>query len=136
MTSRAHIAEVLREGEALTLTVNGECMMPTLGPGSCITAQKANRYLPGDVLVFTTSHDSMLVHRLLGTLPGERLLCKADREPRPDALLPITRVVGRVIEIEGQPLRTQATKRLTCCLAFAWHLTRLATAKLVTRKTV
>lgn len=90
-----------KAGKAVTITVEGVSMNPTLYEGDKITVQSVETYLPGDILVFTYKQEGLLVHRLLKT-EQNRYFCKGDNSFRLEDLSP-EQILGKVTEVNGAP---------------------------------
>ena len=108
------ITELSRSGP-LTVRVNGACMSDTVPDGCYIQFDRQSWYLPGDILVFSRGDKQWVSHRLLGYAPGRsgwKVITKADRETRPDAPHPVSRVLGKAIAINGIPFQPGFCSRL------------------------
>jgi hypothetical protein len=98
----AKVARTLRELAAetpLSVRVSGDCMAPLLESGAMIQVVRRWFYWPGDPLVVHAPDGRLLVHRLLGCYSrgrGWRWLTQADNALRPDAAVPVERIIGRV----------------------------------------
>jgi len=86
----------LLSGSPLPLRVAGGCMSPALQDGARPALERVTRVWPGDVVAFLTKDGALVAHRVLVALPGGRLYTQADREALPDAVVPRSRLVGRV----------------------------------------
>jgi phage repressor protein C with HTH and peptisase S24 domain len=117
--------------ERLSLTVAGNCMSDVLPPGSRIEICRTRTLLPGDVVVIPTG-DTLVVHRVIGRYRRNhvaKVLTQADNATRPDMAVPLSAVVGRVVSVDGHPLKITPRSRLRAFgrfLAFAWNRMRNA----------
>lgn len=91
----------LASGRAVTVTVHGVSMNPTLWEGDTVTVQKANIYAVGDILVFTYKNE-LLIHRLL-KIEAQRYFCKGDNALRLEDF-PMENIGGKVVLLNGHPL--------------------------------
>lgn len=131
----ATVARALRElamDTPLALRVSGECMAPLLASGAVIQVIRQPFYWPGDPLVVHALDGRLLVHRLLGCYSrgrGWRWLTQADNGLRPDAAVPVERIIGRVCGGDCAPLlvRVPLSHRTRAVLRFVkFALLRLA----------
>jgi len=118
-----HATGLLQPGDTLAIRIKGVCMLPLLHEGDLVTVQKARCYWPGDVLVFSGTTQSLMVHRLLGWVPGGRsgwrVMTRSDVAARIDALLSHDQVLGKVVELEGRAFTVTLAQRcrsLGACL--------------------
>lgn len=94
------LCALLCAGHPWHLRVQGSCMAPLLRSGASIRCAARRCYWPGDLVVAAAPDGRLLVHRLLGCLPGPeglRWLTQADAATRPDGALPRDRILGRVV---------------------------------------
>jgi len=122
------------------LPVSGRSMRPTFADASRILMEKADRLRFGDILVYTNG-TFLVVHRVVGIRRGPLFRTKGDGLAHLDpGLVPPSRVLGRVVEIEraGRRYRTDGTAprlyaRLMACgsalegflYRFAYRIDRL-----------
>ena len=126
------VHDLLREiaTERLSLTVAGNCMGEVLPPGSRIEIRGTRILLPGD-LVVVPAGDTLVVHRVIGRYRRSRVakvLTQADNAMRPDMAVPLSRVIGRVVSVDGHPLNITPRSRLRAFLrflVFAWKRRRI-----------
>jgi phage repressor protein C with HTH and peptisase S24 domain len=103
-------------------------MMPLLADGERVAVVPARRYWPGDVVVFQAADGRLLVHRLLGfRRSAGALACvtQGDGAPVHDPPVPVSRLLGRVVEPERA--RASAPDRWRAVRAYL----RLALRRLV-----
>lgn len=109
----------LAQEHPVEVTVRGGCMAPLVADGERVAVAPARRYWPGDVVVFQAADGRLLVHRLLGfrRLAGA-LACvtRGDGCPCPDAPVPLTRLLGRVVAPDRA--RAAPADRLRAVLGF------------------
>lgn len=113
-------------------------MAPLLRSGASIRCAAQRRYWPGDLVVATAPDGYLLVHRLLGCLPGPdglRWLTQADTATHPDGALPRERILGRVIggEVHPAALSVPWRHRLWACGRLLRHALRAGARRLLTR---
>jgi hypothetical protein len=129
------LATALAEGEEVALRVAGNCMEPNVSDQALVRLGRPRFFVPGDVVVFQYPDQSrLLVHRFLGYVRRRgtwKLMTMADRAARPDPLIDMSRVLGRVIERSGRTCRVAPRARLEairryavwCARCFARRLT-------------
>jgi hypothetical protein len=109
-----------RDG-GLTLRVNGDCMSGVFSDGAKIRVERRVAYLPGDVLVFARGDGELISHRLLGFLPGRkgwRVLTRGDNYQQADPPTALSRVLGRITQINGKALHCGISTRVRSGLAY------------------
>jgi hypothetical protein len=126
---RSDATELLRASAGtapVRLRVAGECMAPALRAGDVIEVRGRRWYWPGDLVAVSGPEGGVLVHRVLGCLPGRsgwRVLTQGDRNPRPDRPATSASLLGRVTGVLGRgPVTVAAAARLRSLarlLAFA-----------------
>lgn len=129
---------LLSAGHPWRLQVHGSCMAPLLRSGASIHCAARRRYWPGDLVVAAAPDGRLLVHRLLGCLPGPegpRWLTQADSATHPDGALPRNRILGRVVGGEAHPaaLSIPWWHRLWACGRLLRHALRAGARRLGTR---
>lgn len=93
------VVRQLMDDESITVTVKGECMLPWIENGANVMVSPARVYWPGDVVVFLSSKDQHLAHRVVGLYRRSgrlKVLTQADASQRPDAASSIEHILGRV----------------------------------------
>ena len=114
--ARGCITTALADGDALVLRVAGGCMHPDLADQTAVRLKQPRLFIPGDVVAFHCSKQNrLLVHRFLGYVWRRgtwQLMTMADRGARPDPLVDVSSVFGRVIAQGGRPYRIPPAKRL------------------------
>lgn len=91
----------LRVGKAMTVTVTGESMEPTMKNRDTVAVSHSPFYEIGDVLVFLYKGE-LLIHRLLKIENG-RYFCKGDNSFRLEDVL-IDDIAGKVTLLNNAPL--------------------------------
>lgn len=110
------ITTAMADGDALVLRVAGDCMQPDFADKTPVRLERPEFFFPGDVVAFHCSKQNrLLVHRFLGYVWRRgtwHLMTMADRGARPDPLVDVSSVFGRVIAQGGRPYRIPPAKRL------------------------
>ncbi len=130
MRINARTAALLRDiaaSETLSLVVSGDCMRPLLESGDRIRVRGRRLYWPGDVVAFRRADGRILVHRVLGYVPGRHggsVFAKGDHLSREDE--PVTRdaVIGRLVESGGRATDVSWARRSRSVLEFLRILLR------------
>lgn len=100
-------------------------MSDVLPAGSRIEIRGTRIVLPGDVVVVPAG-DNLVVHRVIGGYRRRhvaKVLTQADNATRPDMAVPLSTVIGRVVSVDGHPLKITPRARLRAFgrfLAFVW----------------
>jgi hypothetical protein len=109
------INAALAEGDSLVLRVTGDCMHPDLAHQTAVRLEQPQIFVPGDVVAFHCPRQNcLLIHRFLGYVwrrGAWRIMTMADRASRPDPLIDVSQVFGRVIAHNGRTYRVAATRR-------------------------
>jgi signal peptidase I len=103
----AGLRDLAREGP-VAVTVRGASMAPLLADGDRVEVAPALLYWPGDVVAFRDDQGRLIVHRLLGyRSQGGRIagLTRGDAATGLDAPIPLDRLLGRVVAVDGRPAR-------------------------------
>jgi len=93
-------------------------MAPLLADGERLEVARAAWYWPGDLVAFAAADGRLLIHRLLAFRPwsgGLAAVTRGDACPAPDAPVPLSHLIGRVI---GRPDLTPPGARVRSLLAF------------------
>lgn len=105
-TARLLREALVQEGRRAVVTVSSGSMEPTLRAGDRVTvdATRPSRLRRGDIVVFESPLDGLVVHRLIWTVPmiGEprALYTKGDALSYLDRPIAAASCVGRVVAIE------------------------------------
>lgn len=124
------IITALAEGEALALRVVGDCMAPDFVNQASVRLERPKFFVPGDVVAFHCPHqDRLLMHRFLGYVRRRgawKLMTMADRGTRPDPLIDMSNVFGRVSAQSAGAYRITPARRLDSMRRHAlWCVRRL-----------
>jgi len=110
------LTTALAEGEEVVLQVAGECMEPAVGHQASVRLKRPRFFVPGDVVAFyCPCLRRLLVHRFLGYVCRQgvwKLMTMPDRGARPDPLVEISAVLGRVVAHGSEAYRISPTERL------------------------
>jgi hypothetical protein len=110
------LASALAEGDGAVLRVTGGCMEPDLADRAAVRVEGSRFFVPGDVVAFHCPHQNrLLMHRFLGYVRirgAWKLMIMADNGARPDVLVDLSRVLGRVTAQSEQAYRVAPGKRL------------------------
>ncbi len=130
------LAAALAEGDAVVLRVSGVCMEPDLRSQALVRVERCRRFWPGDVVAFhCPQQNRLLMHRCLGYVRSRgvwKLMTMADRGPKPDVLVDLPRVLGRIRSYAGAPYRASPLKRLESMRRYALWTVRLLIRRLTT----
>lgn len=106
-------------------SVSGSCMEPVIMNNVRIQVAKSDALHSGDIVAYQTPADRIrYVHRLLGRLRVRgkiKYVFMPDNASFPDMLVSPTQILGRVLTIEGEPVKVTKFKkfvvRLRYCIA-------------------
>ena len=123
-TSDPRIHHFLREiaSDELQLTVQGDCMTPSLGNGERIEITGARFYWPGDILVYRDQYGRLLVHRLLGYYRRNgawKYLIQADNARGADMGAVRSQIIGKVVST-----KPRLNNRIAAIWRYLGHATR------------
>ena len=129
---RTQVLDTLLTESAFNTHVRGDCMTPLIQDQSKVTVEPGSKLKCGDVMVWRDNSERMVCHRFLGRFPGRRgtgAVSWADSVSRPDGLVAMSRVLGRVSKVDGVPLNISLLSRARArlrYLRYAWiRVTRL-----------
>jgi hypothetical protein len=131
------ITTALADGQEVVLQVAGECMQPAIGHQALVRLEKPVFYLPGDVIAFHCPNlNRLMVHRFLGYVwrrSAFKLMTKADQGAKPDPLIDMSAVLGRVAAYNNRAFRISLVDRLVAIFHFVlscvYHIIRQPTDK-------
>ena len=66
-------------------------------------------------MIWRDKHGQLVCHRYLGRFPGRSgtgAVSWADSSIRPDGLVPFSRVLGRVSQVDGEPVKVDLVSRI------------------------
>ena len=97
------IQAVLEKKVPFRCTVHGRSMVPFICDGDVITIAPLHlRLRPGDVVAFVTPSGLQLtIHRILHCSQSGYFI-KGDNNAAPDGIVPISSIIGRVVQVEHQ----------------------------------
>ncbi len=118
----------LSGSEPITVTVQGECMMPLMNNNAKVQVTPARWYWPGDVVVALSPGSQYLVHRVIGAYWRSgtcRILTQADSATRPDTAVHPDALLGKVSGGSCHPhaVKVPISHRLTATMHFLRFLT-------------
>lgn len=128
------VAGMLQHGERLVVTITGSCMAPLLREGQQLMLQKQERYVAGDIVVFTATDGELLVHRYLGPVPDGRLMTKSDAGAKIDVLVLRNHVLGRVLTANGIAVKVNVGRRARATLHYIGWLGKLLMGRGLARR--
>lgn len=97
----------LSRSQHIRVRMSGTTMRPTIDDGDLITIEAIDptTIRPHDIVLYTSSSGTVVVHRVIGfeTRAGcTYAIVRGDRSEYFDAPVPLTQVLGRVVTIERQ----------------------------------
>lgn len=122
------IIQQLSGSEPITVTVQGECMMPLIQNNSRVQVTSARLYWPGDVVVVLSPGRQYLVHRVIGVYRRSgtfRILTQADNAVRPDTAVQPDALLGKVSagSCHRHAVKVPISHRLAATIHFLHFLT-------------
>ncbi len=120
--------QALSHSGPLTIRVNGDCMGIELPDGCRVTINRKLLYWPGDIVVIARGDDQLVSHRFLGYFHSLRVLkaiTMADNEGCPDAPVPVARIIGKAVLIDGESIAYPPLRRLAAIGMFLRVLPRV-----------
>ncbi len=128
------IVSALAEGEEMVFQVAGNCMEPALKHQASVRLERSGFFIPGDVVAFYCPNlKQLLMHRLLGYVRRRgawKLMTMADQRKRPDSLVDVFAVLGRVTARDNQRYRIPLSVRLRAMCRYAEWCFRLIARRL------
>lgn len=129
---------MLAEEESITLSVNGNCMVPSLRDDEQVTVYHSRRYLPGDLVAYyCPRRQQRFIHRFLGYVysKGKRkCLIMADNVKKPDPLVDADAVLGKVITRNKINFQVSMAKRVRSVFLYGYCLPYLVIRKRLLRR--
>ncbi len=121
------LSAALAEGEQVVCQVDGECMEPAVGHQASVRLDRLFFFIPGDVVAFyCPNFNRLLIHRFLGYLRWRgawKLMTMPDKGVKPDPLVDISAVLGRVVALDSRTYRISPIVRLKAIYRYAlWCL--------------
>jgi len=106
---------------AMFAVVEGKSMEPILQTGDLVFIVKVppNSLNVGDVIVYKRPTGEFVIHRIIKILRIGKVIAvvpKGDNNMLPDGEIPITWIVGKVIELDGAVIKIPGLGYLTLCL--------------------
>ncbi len=118
------LAIAMVRGEEAVLRVAGECMAPSINHQAWVRLERSIVFIPGDVVGFyCPDQHRLLVHRFLGYVRRRsawKLVTMADRGTRPDPLVDVSHVLGRVFALDNRAYRVKLSQRLEAIHRYAF----------------
>ncbi len=112
------LSAALADGEGAVLRIDGGCMTPDLAHQQPVRVERAGFFWPGDVVAFHCPYQGrLLMHRCLGYVRSRgtwKLMTMPDRGIKPDVLVDLPRVLGRIGSHAGAPYRPRIANRAEC----------------------
>lgn len=109
------LADLMREfvADDWSPRISGHCMSPELSAGDRVRLERCRWPLPGDVVVVLEDDGRLLIHRLLGYWwrQGVAVLTRADATQSLDPVVGRRRLIGRLVEVEGQEFSVSSRLR-------------------------
>ena len=129
---------MLAEGESITLSVNGFCMVPSLHDDEQVTVTHSLRYWPGDLVAYYCPRKQQrFIHRFLGYVysKGQRkCLIMSDDGNKPDPLVDANTVLGKVIARNKIDHQISMAKRARSVFLYGYWLIYLVIQKRLLRR--
>lgn len=121
------LSAALAEGEKVVCQVAGECMEPAVGHHASVRLERPGFFIPGDVVAFyCPNFNRLLIHRFLGYVRRRgawKLMTMSDQGVKPDHLVDVSAVLGRVIAQDSRKYRISPPVRLVAIYHYAlWCL--------------
>ena len=128
------IVSALAEGEGMVFQVAGNCMEPALNHQASVRLERSGFFIPGDVVAFYCPNlQRLMMHRFLGYVRRRgawKLMVMADQGTRPDSLVDVSAVLGRVTARDNQRYRIFLFVRLRAMCRYAEWCFRLIARRL------
>ncbi len=129
------LSAALAEGENVACQVDGECMAPAVGHQASVRLERPRFFVPGDVVAFyCPNFNRLLVHRFLGYVRRRgawKLMTMPDQGVKPDPLVDMSAVLGRVIALDSRTYRISPFVRLTAIYRYALLCLRYVFRRLI-----
>lgn len=121
------LLSAMADGEEAVFQVVGECMEPAVSHQASVRLERPNFFIPGDIIAFYSPNlQRLLMHRLLGYVRRRgawKIMTMSDQGAKPDPLVDVSAVIGRVIAQGGWTYRISFVERLKAiCLYGLWCL--------------
>ena len=90
------VREALAQGRAVSFTVRGDSMGPTLQDGDHVRIVPADpsKLQPGELVTYVDAGNQIIIHRVVRR-EGTTLITKGDNRDQDDPPVPFGRVLGR-----------------------------------------
>ena len=111
----AQVLDALLAESGFNTHVCGDCMAPFINDRSMVTVDPESSMRSGDIMVWRSQAGQLVCHRYLGRFPSRKgvgAVSWADSSCQPDGLVPMSRVLGRVAKVDGEPFEINAMSRL------------------------
>ena len=97
--------EIIETGTSIRFRAHGFSMRPFISDGDRLEVQscRSEDLKTGDIILFQTKHEGILVHRILKIeyeTDGILIQTQGDANPQPDSWIQQDNIIGQVIRIE------------------------------------
>lgn len=119
-------ADILENAHELRLCARGLSMVPFIQDGEILVVQAGKAARRGDIVLCRLDNGRILAHRVLrveqerGHASPSALLIQGDALGRPDGLVPLDAVLGRVTAVERDGRRIAMDSGLQRWLGLLW----------------
>jgi hypothetical protein len=118
---KQQVLDSLLSESSFSTRIRGDCMMPVISNDSLITVEPHTSLTFGDIMVWRDLSGQMVCHRYLGRFPtrsGVANVSWADNANSPDALVPSSRILGKVTAVNHAPVSVSWSGRARAGLRY------------------